>query len=67
MNGSKPWYASKLVWIGVMQFVYASADLVAAFIEQADYSPTSIAALITGVLTIVFRIWFTDKEIDKGK
>ncbi len=59
----KRWYTSKLVWLGIIQFVMGVAMQVAEFIETADFSPTAIAAIVLGVLTVVLRVWFTSEPV----
>ena len=64
MNGTKRFYQSKIFWVGIIQLVYGAGSSIALFIETADYSPTSIMALISGILLIIFRIWFTEYSIE---
>ena len=60
----KKWYASKIVWVGVLQFVYGAAMLVADFLEAAEFNPVAVASLVCGLLLIVFRIWFTEYSLE---
>ena len=60
----KRWFTSKILWIGVMQFVYGSAMMIAEFIEAVNFSPTSIASFVMGILLVVFRVWFTDSSLE---
>jgi hypothetical protein len=59
----KTWYQSKLVWLGVIQFLIGCLGLVGEFLNKGDSSPFAVTVLLTGVLTIVMRIWFTDTSI----
>jgi len=55
----KPWWQSKLVWIGVIQMVIAAMQLFTAT-DWAD--PLAMTIFVTGLLTIVSR-WLTDEPI----
>ncbi len=55
---------SKIVWVGVLQFVYGAAMLVGNFLEAAKFNPVAIASLVCGLLLIVFRIWFTEHSLE---
>ena len=59
----KVWF-SKIVFVGVAQFVYGAVTLVAEFIEAASFNPVAIASLVCGLLLIVFRIWFTEYSLE---
>jgi hypothetical protein len=56
----KPWYQSKIVLAGIVTTLISILPLVGELLNQADITPTSIITLITGALTVIFRIWFTD-------
>ncbi len=47
----KPWYKSKLVWLGVL-------EVLSAAVEYSSGLPagTSIGQALCGILTIVFRV-----------
>ena len=60
---AKKFYASKLFWLGVIQFAIPFLGELSGFLEAGLYSPSSIVLFVTGALTIVLRIWFTDKPI----
>lgn len=59
----KAWYESKLVWLGALQFLIGALGLLAEFLQKGDYSPFAVTMLVTGVLTVVMRVWFTNTEI----
>ena len=59
----KAWYQSKLVWLGVIQFLIGCLGLIGEFLKNGDYSPFAVTVLLTGVLTVVMRVWFTDTSI----
>ena len=58
----KMWYQSKLVWLGVIQFLIGALGLAGEFLQKGDYSPFAVTVLFAGVLTVVLRIWFTDAQ-----
>lgn len=60
---AKVWYLSKLTWLGIVQFLIGSLGLIAEFLNKGDFSPASVTILLSGVLTIVLRVWFTDSAI----
>ena len=61
----KNWWESKLVWLGVIQALIGILGLVAQFLELGDFTAGAVVALVAGILTVVFRIWYTDAEIQK--
>lgn len=63
----KPWYKSKLVWLGIVQTLVGVATLLSDWLGAGDYSPASIASLVGGILTVVLRVWFTDTVIASRK
>lgn len=54
-------YKSKLNWLGVAQIVLAAASTVGAS-DDAPEDWRSWALLISGVLTILIRTFFTDQK-----
>ena len=60
----KKWYASKLVWLGVIETVIGIHGLVATFLGAGSYTPESIVVLVMGALTVALRVWFTDTPIE---
>lgn len=62
---SKNWFESKIVWVGIINTLIASLTLAGEFLTKADFSPVAVTVLITGILTIILRVWFTDTEISK--
>lgn len=63
----KPWYESKLVWLGIVQTLIGVATLLSDWLGAGDYSPASITNLVAGILTVVLRVWFTDTVIASKK
>jgi hypothetical protein len=55
----KPWWQSKLIWVGVLQVVLASLQLS----QNVDWSdPMAWTLFGTGLVTIVLR-WLTDEPV----
>lgn len=59
----KAWYSSKMVWLGVVQFLIGALGLLAEFLRAGDYSPFAVTMLLSGILVVVMRVWFTDSAI----
>ena len=59
----KAWYSSKMVWLGVVQFLIGALGLLAEFLRAGDYSPFAVTMLASGILVVVMRVWFTDGAI----
>lgn len=58
----KGFFASKLNWVGIIQLVMGVLELM----EQPPTDWTSWRFVITGVLTIVLRTFFTDTRVQLG-
>lgn len=59
----KPWYQSKILWLGVVQFLLGALGSLYEFLQRADYSPAAVVVLMSGILTVVLRVWFTDSKL----
>lgn len=51
----KAWYASKTIWVGVIEVVIGVLGLVAPFLGGKVYTPEAFVLLGVGVLTILLR------------
>jgi len=60
----KKWYESKLVWLGILQTVIGVLGLVSDFLGVSNFTPQAITILVMGALTVVLRVWFTDRRIE---
>jgi hypothetical protein len=60
---TKPWYESKLTWLGILQVGIAFGTLLSEFLTKGIYDPASITLLVTGLLTIIIRVFFTSQPI----
>lgn len=62
MNGTKPFYVSKIVWVNVLTTVVAVLTLLQDNpLVPPEAQPYVLAAV--GIVNVVLRIWFTDTEI----
>lgn len=61
----KQWYQSKLVWLGIIQLLIGTLSVISEFLAKADYSPVAVTMLMSGILVVVMRIYFTDTQISK--
>ncbi len=59
----KRWYESKIVWVSIIQTAIGILALLAEYLRAGDYSPVALTLLVSGVLTCILRIWFTDMAI----
>ena len=56
----KSWYKSKIVWLGVITTLLGVLPLIDELFRQSPITIPSIITLITGVLIVIVRVWFTD-------
>lgn len=61
------WYTSKIVWAGVVVTVLGILPIINLFVKVIDPTASIIidatCAMIAGVLTVIWRIWFTNTTI----
>jgi hypothetical protein len=62
----KPWYLSKIVWLGVIVTLQGIVPLVVELLNKSAVSPADIALAFSGVLVVIVRVWFTDVNVEKG-
>jgi hypothetical protein len=48
-------FASKTVWIGILEILIGVAGLLIPFFQTGEYTAAAYTALVAGVLTIVMR------------
>jgi hypothetical protein len=64
----KPFYLSKLVWLGIVQTLLGALTVIADFMQSGKaFDPLGIVLIVSGILTVVLRIWFTNVPIDGGQ
>jgi hypothetical protein len=66
MNGTKLWYQSKLVWIGIIQTAIAVLLSASDLLQKGAITPADITIFLAGILTIIMRIWFTSTTLIVG-
>jgi hypothetical protein len=54
---TKPWYQSKLVWMGVLTALLGIIPLVQEMIDKGPVDTTAILTLVSGVIVIALRVW----------
>lgn len=63
------WYQSKIVWAGIFSTLMGAFPIVQSALPQLMGAAnsvdlvTGIFAVITGVLTVVWRVWFLQGDI----
>lgn len=60
---TKGFFASKLNWLGIITFLIGLLTFVQEWVQNGDYSAMGIFALISGIVTIILRTFFTDTAI----
>ena len=60
----KKWYESKTTWLNIVTTLIAIVVMVREQIPVPE-EYVWILVLVTGILNIVLRVWFTDTEIEK--
>jgi hypothetical protein len=63
----KKWYQSKILWAAIVTILLGVVPLVLEFIKAVAPSSLTTAAavftLISGVLTLIWRVFFTNQPI----
>jgi hypothetical protein len=64
---SKPWYQSKIVWLGILTTLLGVFPLVNEYVKIVAPAAVIVVdatlVLVAGIVTAVIRIWFTDTAI----
>ena len=56
----KPWYTSRLIWLGIAQSGIAVAEFIGAWLRDTPSpDPHAYVLLATGILTIIVRFLTT--------
>jgi hypothetical protein len=53
---AKAWYASKMVWLGIVQLVLGLAELLATTPILEGSEVAAVAATVAGALTVALRL-----------
>ena len=59
----KKWYKSKTVWLGVITTLIGALGLVSDLLGKPTISSQDITLLLSGILGVVLRVWFTTEPI----
>jgi len=62
----KPWYLSKLVWLGVIVTLQGFVPLVIDLFNKVAVTPSDFVLAFSGALVVIVRVWFTDVNVAKG-
>jgi hypothetical protein len=54
---TKPWYTSKLVWIGVATVLLGVIPLVQEMISKGPIDVNSVLTVISGAIVVILRVW----------
>jgi hypothetical protein len=63
MTGVKGFFASKLNWLGIIQVLIGTLEMVP---EQDFNDPSAWTFVATGVLTLILRTFFTETKVIVG-
>jgi hypothetical protein len=62
----KPFYLSKLVWLGIIQTVIGALTIITDYLSTGkEFDAPGIIFIVMGILTVVLRIWFTEEPISR--
>ncbi len=65
---TKLWYQSKLVWLGVIQTLVGALTVISDFLQSGkQLDSLGIVLIVTGILTVILRVWFTETNIGGGQ
>ena len=59
----KVWYKSKLVWLGVLITFQGMIPIATELVNKQVISPADVLVALSGVATVIIRIWFTDTTL----
>lgn len=59
---AKPWWQSKMIWLGIVQFALGLAELVSTTPILQGSTVAGIAVTVAGALTFVLR-FLTDRPV----
>lgn len=65
MADAKPWYQSKVFWLGVITTLLGVVPIITELASQTALTPAAVGTAMTGVLVVIMRVWFTDAPTTK--
>jgi hypothetical protein len=67
MDNTKIWYTSKIFWASIITFLLGAVPIVGTFLRlilpNAAVIIDGVAVMVTGLLILAWRIWFTDSAL----
>jgi len=60
---TKKWWESKIVWLGIIETLIGVLQIVQQQIEVGSLNGAGVVNILIGALTIIMRVWFTNKVI----
>jgi len=60
---TKPWYQSKVFWLGVITTLLGVIPIVTELASQTSVNPAALGTALTGILVVIVRVWFTDAPV----
>ena len=57
---TKPWYESKLLWVGVLTVLLGIIPLVQEMLLKGPIDLNSILTVVSGAIVILLRVWTND-------
>ena len=61
--GSKKWYKSKGVWLGILTFTVGAIEVVQSLIINDDFSTLGILTAVAGIAKVAERVFRSDSSI----
>lgn len=61
----KPWYKSKIVWLGIITTLLGVVPVVTQLANAYGVNAAEVGTAIIGILTVIIRVWFTDAAISR--
>ena len=59
------WYQSKLVWLNIVNTLIGAGVLLSEYLSRGDYSPSAVVLLVTGILGVILRVYFSGNAVIK--
>ena len=60
----KPWYQSKVVWLGVATTLLGVIPVIQEMIAKSPVNADSVLTALAGAIVVILRVWFTNAPIE---
>ena len=60
---TKKWYLSKILWLGLIITFQGCVPIVVDLLNKGEISIADVLVALSGMGTVIARIWFTDSAI----